>query len=980
MPAGPRPRRSAASGSFAHLFEPIKLEGDNSSSSSDEGNADTSRPASDKKKGKRKTLYIPEESSGSEFEVENAGGSGGGADEDDDDDTITTEADDDDNDLGSDGSDAGDTDVSGSVVSGSASPKVRGGKSGRKRNGNAPSTAAAGPSRARAHANVVITGAVESGARGGRTNVSDALPARVQVSRKHPPSGINNTYSFFGPLSSSLPTRTLAPPTEGGSHVYLSEGVARSANKGLSDKQVEELLEQWTGNPFGVEAASVRDVGWLPGRYDAAQGAEKARWGGWYPEVTVKDQDIVAVTNSALSDYLPLPSYPLRSQAIHSPSDGDGALADSTDAAEAELELPTPPPPFQTGRNGSNNAAAGPSWASRARTIEAVGGVKLKVGQINAQTQQRDEEEVELPRFSSVRLDAYISRKPGHLFNAGAAVRAVKWGPRADGPSEKEYLAVTTVSNPEAPLRHVAPSADGATSRPRSMLQLWSVPCSPARDELSYELSYELPEGEEAQASRGRMKLEVGFCIEGDVGEIAWCPRGGVAEGEVDAHPGAAEAAEPEAAKETEHTSPKKVGKTSKGKGKAKAKKQDQGRAVAREEGTDKMELDSDSIGSSSHASQLGILATVMADGGVGIFVIPHPRQVQSACGNEDTSTYFGECFSHSRAVEDRLADNTHNVPTVKLDPLLRLHLPNSTIFSVAWGGHEMIAVGCTDGTIAVWQVGNALRSGGREAIPRPTHVVRAHSGVIRSLLFVPTPQPSLVDRRKADLDKPPTGLVAVGYDGVATLCDLRAPDLAVTSLYQQRAPINHVAFCAVSGIVYTHDAEDRIKGVFLKPSSLGSEGRIGVHRGPVWSLAASPHHGLVASTSSDGTAMLSSGVRALRKRRVRGHFTQKLFRFDFSRETGELRMWDNLDVEHRQALDPSNITRTSKKGAAAAAADQDDTSTAAWALEQGVLCSDWHPSMDRCALLATGTGSGLGRIDWVEGTAQAVATKATTA
>ena len=48
-------------------------------------------------------------------------------------------------------------------------------------------------------------------------------------------------------------------------------------------------------------------------------------------------------------------------------------------------------------------------------------------------------------------------------------------------------------------------------------------------------------------------------------------------------------------------------------------------------------------------------------------------------------------------------------------------------------------------------------------------------------------------------------------------------------------APINHVAFSAVSGMVYTHDGEDRVKGVFLKPSMLGSEGRIAIHRGPVW-------------------------------------------------------------------------------------------------------------------------------------------------
>lgn len=167
-------------------------------------------------------------------------------------------------------------------------------------------------------------------------------------------------------------------------------------------------------------------------------------------------------------------------------------------------------------------------------------------------------------------------------------------------------------------------------------------------------------------------------------------------------------------------------------------------------------------------------------------------------------------------------------------------------------------------------------------------------------------------------------------------------------------------------------------------------------------SLSASPHHGLVVSTSSDGTAILSSGVRALRKRRVRGHFTRKLFRFDFKRQTGELRMWDNLadevsnafrsyavlgrllsdaiadcmgdNLQHRQALDPSNLPRAAKKGTAAEAAEQNDSSTAAWALEQGVLCSEWHSSMDRCALLATGTASGLGRVDWIEGTAQAMA------
>lgn len=34
----------------------------------------------------------------------------------------------------------------------------------------------------------------------------------------------------------------------------------------------------------------------------------------------------------------------------------------------------------------------------------------------------------------------------------------------------------------------------------------------------------------------------------------------------------------------------------------------------------------------------------------------------------------------------------------MKIEPLFRLRLPNSTILSVAWGDHETVAVGCTDG------------------------------------------------------------------------------------------------------------------------------------------------------------------------------------------------------------------------------------------------------------------------------------------
>lgn len=37
-------------------------------------------------------------------------------------------------------------------------------------------------------------------------------------------------------------------------------------------------------------------------------------------------------------------------------------------------------------------------------------------------------------------------------------------------------------------------------------------------------------------------------------------------------------------------------------------------------------------------------------------------------------------------------------VPTVEVQPLFRLRRPDTTIVSIAWGGHDTIAAGCTDG------------------------------------------------------------------------------------------------------------------------------------------------------------------------------------------------------------------------------------------------------------------------------------------
>jgi transcription factor C subunit 6 len=45
-----------------------------------------------------------------------------------------------------------------------------------------------------------------------------------------------------------------------------------------------------------------------------------------------------------------------------------------------------------------------------------------------------------------------------------------------------------------------------------------------------------------------------------------------------------------------------------------------------------------------------------------------------------------------------------------------------------------------------------------------------------------------------------------------------------------------------------------------------------------------------------------------------------------------------------------------------------DLTPSGAWPGHVGVHCVAWHPSLRRAPLLASGTASGLARVDWVEG------------
>ncbi|BGO91644.1 hypothetical protein NBRC10512_008091 [Rhodotorula toruloides] len=913
-PSPARPRRSTAATSFSHLLQPIDLDDSTSSSSGDEAKKDGA-PKEKKDKGKKKAIYIPEESSGSEFEAGSAGGPAADEESEDDygSDEVVSEEDEG-------GSVSGASDLSGSVVGGSPPPGGGGRGRGRGR-GRGSGSAKFGP-RGLKRPSVVVT----AGAAAGKKSTDHDIPPRAHPPANHPPPALGAQYSFFGPLATLQPYSRLKEDIS----TRMSEAAVDFTSASLADGKIEAIFDEWTGFTMGPDKGLVRDLSWQPGRWESEADSkrEKVKWGGWYPEVAVRDEDIEAVPADEVDQYLPIQSYSNRPSAVHEPTEAvkDPSTVPGTPAPEASPKtaaagLPVPPAEFQFPTAGPSGTQ-GDSQPGGATASD--GELRIKMGGVDSSKLTQEEEQVTLSRFEAIRLDSRIPRKPGHMLNAGGFVSSLAWLPRAEGLAEKEYLAVSTVSQPDAPLRHISASAN--PSLPASMLQIWSLPCSDTCD-----LSMETSSGEGDDEDKPGMRLELALCLpagaEGDAKQLAWCPRGGRSF----ARAGAANDGEDDA-------------QPVKGEGEAGAKSRGKGKGRART-GDVAMDVDQEGVvNGASHDSKLGLLAGTFSDGSLSIFAVPSPDQVRKTAET-----------------------NNGEVVYVKAKPLLKLRLPDTTITSLAWGGSEVIAAGCINGHIAVWHVGDALRSGQQpETLLRPRQYLPAHTAPIRSLVFVDSPPPSLADRAKHDFEAPPTGIISAGYDGNSVFTDLRNPGGGGIVLSHERAPIYDVAFCAHTGLVYTNDLDDRVRAFFLKPSVLGSEGRIAAHRGTVWSISASPHHPFILSTSADGSAALSSGIRALRKRRVRGHLVQKLYRLEFNRITGDLRMWDNLQIEYRTALDPSNPSRAGKSKSIIEEATE-DSPTAAWPLEQGIVSSAWHTNLTRSALCATGTAIGLVRVDWVE-------------
>ncbi|ORY81743.1 WD40-repeat-containing domain protein [Leucosporidium creatinivorum] len=601
-------------------------------------------------------------------------------------------------------------------------------------------------------------------------------------------------------------------------------------------------LEGWALTPFGPERALLQDLGWWKGKWSEGEGMN-SRWGGWFEDVQTDVGE--KVDEEAVAPYLPHLVFP--------------SLPTEIDLPRHLLPDPHALPPTKKGGDTAmeedDDGEAPPE--EEEEQAQAEEREKLKVWLGSLKNGEEGQEKIELGRFESRRLDEFLPRKPGFIFNAGGAVMGLDWCPLPHPPSPVEYLALTTISSHSASIsRTINPGP--------SLIQIWSLDMTTPSD---FAIETDKEEGGEG------MKMVMGLCIEeGDAWEVKWCPRGG--SGEEDA-----------------------------------------------------MQVDGEENG------RLGILAGAFADGSVSLFAVPDPKKA----GAEEGKVLY-----------------------LKAKPILKLTLPDTTCDSIAWASHETIAAGCNNGYIAIWDVGSALRSGA--TITRPLQYFPTHTASIRSLTFLRTPPLHRSLDGTLNTDQEPTYIASAGHDGSTTLIDL-ADTTAPVVITHDRGFIGAIAWSPHTGCIVTHDADAAVRLISIKAKDFAATRAVVKLTGVVQNLATSDHHPFVASASADGACTLSNAARTSKKKAYKGHYFHRVFRLDFNRLLGEYRMIDNLHVESTVGID-STLRPPSK----ATAKNDYAAITGAWAPEINVSRVCWHPSLNRACLLASGTVSGLVRVDWVEG------------
>ncbi|PPQ65649.1 hypothetical protein CVT24_011803 [Panaeolus cyanescens] len=371
-----------------------------------------------------------------------------------------------------------------------------------------------------------------------------------------------------------------------------------------------------------------------------------------------------------------------------------------------------------------------------------------------------------------------------------------------------------------------------------------------------------------------------------------------------------------------------------------------------------------DQFNGNKQIKKLGLLGGTFEDGTFAVYVVPDPTTLKPSKKTDSQPLY------------------------VKLQPILRIELEETSCWTFDWANSEVIAIGTTNGIISVFNLGSYLKnivSAGNISSPifcplltfpenclldvptitnvLPTHYLSVHQSAIRALAWVKAP-PALPSGLPS-VGRSPTVIASGGYDGMECMTDIRSGHGSVMN--RTRDVINALHYSPFAGGPITMDHENTVKAYSASPSMLGRGHSLLEPQGPVWSVHASDYHPQLAVGAADGSCSTTNTLRSTRRGGTVPFFVYKVFQMDYNRHTKEFRMLDHFLPQ--ESVDRPSAARSAKdKGK-----DKDfypPPSCGAWPPEVGVHRVVWNcgNGLASCGLLAAGTSSGLCRVDWVLG------------
>ncbi|WVF73182.1 hypothetical protein IAT40_008001 [Kwoniella sp. CBS 6097] len=335
---------------------------------------------------------------------------------------------------------------------------------------------------------------------------------------------------------------------------------------------------------------------------------------------------------------------------------------------------------------------------------------------------------------------------------------------------------------------------------------------------------------------------------------------------------------------------------------------------------------------------KLGIIAAIQLDGSLSFYAVPHPRCLESKSGR--------------------------NQPLyVRLDePLLRLEMEDSLCMSFDWVTASRVAVGLSNGHLAVWDVYSALRSGSQADL-LPSLYTAPASSAIRSLAVGRVPP---VDDQ---LGGDPIYIVMGTYDGSTIVLDLRDPIFPV-EVNKARVPSMAVGWLAQMGTPVLCDIDFVIQTIKMRKSNQGRSHSLGSHRGQAWSIAGSDYHTMLLSAGADGVLMLADYSTGFHRKRKEPLKMQRMYEVDYNPTTDEYRLFDDI-LPESQTME---IATARRPPVIAKRATHDPAShilkTGAWSPHVGIHKVRWNDvcGIGKAGWVVSGGASGLGRVEWIEG------------